>query len=162
MATLFRTSTIAWTMQLRHHNSDRSIECLRIALRKANLSAPTDTANRFTPAPRTSSRPRTLPPSLPTKSKRLQINPLNQLPPNPPPLLRHLTSCSHSLEHPFPSHIHRIITALRKPILPLPVMRDDGAVHGAIEVLADAPDHHPVGPRRAAVVDLAVLENGEL
>ena len=40
-------------------------------------------------------------------------------------------------------------------------MRDDSTIHGATEVLADAPDHDPIGPRRAAVVDLAVLEDGE-
>jgi len=38
-------------------------------------------------------------------------------------------------------------------------MRDDGAIYRAAKILADAPDHHPVGTRRAAVIDFAVLEN---
>jgi len=89
----------------------------------------------------------------------LQINPLNKLPPKPStfPLL----PFPPPHKRPLPPHIHRIITTLREPILPLPIMRDDRTVHRTAKVFTDTPDHDPVRTRGRTVVGGAGLEDGE-
>ncbi len=157
---LLKASIIAWTMQLLNNDYDSSIANLRNPVARANVSACTSTANQLTTA--TPTVPFANPPSRPShQPSPLQINPLNQLPPKPLTLLALLSLPLHSLERPLPPHIHRIITTLRKPVPALPIMRNDGAIHGATEVFADAPNQNPVGPRRAAVIDFPVLEDGE-
>jgi len=66
-----------------------------------------------------------------------------------------------SLIRPLSPHIHRVIRALCKPILPLPVMRDHSAEHRARIVLCNTADHHAVRTRRLAVVGRAIALDGE-
>lgn len=57
--------------------------------------------------------------------------------------------------------IDGIVPAFGEPVLPLPVVRDHGTIHGATVVLGDGPNDHSVGAGRAPVVRLAG-HDGEL
>ena len=48
--------------------------------------------------------------------------------------------------------IHRIVRALREPVLALAIMRDDGAVHRARIIIRDASDHDAIGAGRGTIV----------
>ena len=89
-----------------------------------------------------------------------QINPVHQSPPtlllSPPPAspLPLITA--------LPTRIHRIIFTLREPILRAPIVGQNRAEHGALEVRRDAPDHHTVRAGRLVAREGAGFEDREL
>lgn len=81
-----------------------------------------------------------------------QFNPLNQLP-------RFALLCGLDVPTLAPQ-VDGVIPALGEPILPLPVMRDHGTVHGTPVILGNGSNHQPVGAGRGPVVGPAG-EDGE-
>ena len=61
----------------------------------------------------------------------------------------------------LPAQVHAIITALRKAVSPLPIVRDDGTVDGAAVVIGDAADDDAVGAGGGPVVDCSARHDGE-
>ena len=61
----------------------------------------------------------------------------------------------------LPAQVHRIVTALREAVLPLPIVRDDGTVDGAAVVVGNAADDDAVGARGGPVVDSSARHDGE-
>ena len=59
---------------------------------------------------------------------------------------------------PFASQVHSCITTLHKAIAALSIMRDHCAVDGALIVLGDATDDHPICSGRLSIVGLAALD----
>lgn len=60
------------------------------------------------------------------------------------------------------TNVHRVVSALREPILRRSIVGDDGAEYSTLVVLGDAANDNAVGAGRTAVVDTAGVGDGEL
>jgi len=94
-----------------------------------------------------------------TQSAISQINPIQQL--SPRPRLSPFTLCLIHIPCPLPIRIHRIILALRKPILRAPIMRNHSTKDSSAVIARDRANHDSVCAWRLVIREGTGFEDWE-